>query len=121
MDTITITGLEVFGHHGVLPHERELGQRFVVDLVLECDLRAAAASDALDDTIDYGVLAGDVAEVAVGEPAALIETVAGRIADRCLADPRVDAVTVTVHKPGAPLPVLAQDVAVTLRRSRTDA
>lgn len=118
MDRIAITGIEVFGHHGVLPHERELGQRFVIDVVLEADLSAAASTDALDQTVDYGVLAGDVAEVAVAQPAALIETVAGRIADRCLAEPRVQAVEVTVHKPAAPVPVIVGDVAVTLRRTR---
>ena len=118
MDRIAITGLEVFGHHGVLPHEREHGQRFVVDVVVELDLGAAAASDALADTVDYGALAGDVAAIVGGEPCDLIEAVAGRVADRCLTDPRVVAAEVTVHKPGAPLPAPAHDVAVTLRRSR---
>jgi 7,8-dihydroneopterin aldolase/epimerase/oxygenase len=119
LDRIEIVGIEVFGRHGVLPHERELGQRFVVDVALDVDLGPAAASDALEDTIDYGVLAGDVAAVVGHEPAALLETVAGRVADRCLNDPRVDAVEVTVHKPAAPLPVIARDVAVTVRRRRS--
>ena len=119
MDRIQLTGIEAFGHHGVLAHERELGQRFVVDLVLEVDLAAAAASDRIDDTIDYGLLCGDVAVVIGGEPANLIETVAGRIADLALADDRVQGVEVTVHKPSAPVPTVVHDVAVTLRRSRT--
>lgn len=119
MDRISITGIEVFAHHGVLTHERELGQRFVVDVALDVDLAAAAASDGLDDTVDYGALAGAIAEVVGGEPAALLETVAGRVAERCLADPHVHNVEVTVHKPAAPLPVIAHDVAVTLRRGRS--
>lgn len=119
MDRIQLTGIEAFGHHGVLDHERELGQRFVVDLVLELDLAAAARSDRLEDTIDYGALSGDVAAIVAGEPAELIETVAGRIADRALDGPAVSAVEVTVHKPGAPVPTLVHDVAVTLRRERT--
>lgn len=118
MDRISITGLEVFGYHGVLSHEREHGQRFVVDVAVEVDLAAAAASDALADTVDYGSLAGDVAAIVGGEPCDLVETVAGRIAERCLADPRVAAAEVTVHKPSAPLPAPARDVAVTVRRSR---
>ena len=118
MDRITVTGLEAFGHHGVLPHEREYGQRFSVDLVLELDLAPAAASDDLHDTIDYGRLSGDVAAIVAGEPVDLIESLAGRIAARCLDDRRVEAVEVTVHKPSAPVPVVAREVAVTLRRTR---
>jgi len=118
MDHIQLMGLEAFAHHGALPHEREFGQRFVVDVVLGLDLSAAAASDHLADTVDYGRLAGDITAVVQGEPADLIETVAGRIADRCLEDPKVVEVEVTVHKPAAPLPVVAREVAVTLRRRR---
>jgi dihydroneopterin aldolase len=116
VDRITLTGIEVFGRHGVLAHEREYGQRFVVDAVLEVDLAAAAASDDLADTIDYGSLSGDIAAIVAGESFDLIERLAGAVADRCLADPRVHAVEVTVHKPAAPLPVVAEEVSVTLRR-----
>lgn len=116
MDLIKLTGIEVFGHHGVLPHERELGQRFLVDLELAVDLAPAAASDDLADTIDYGQLAAGVAAIVAGEPANLLEAVAGRIADRCMAHPRITGVEVTVRKPNAPLPVLVGEVAVTLRR-----
>ena len=118
MDRISLNGIEVFAHHGVLEHERQLGQRFVVDVDLELDLAPAASSDDLADTVDYGTLAGDIAEAAGDPPAALIETVAGRIAEVCLADVRVAAVEVCVRKPSAPLPVSAEGVAVTLRRER---
>ena len=119
MDHIAITGLEAFGHHGVLPHERTYGQRFVVDVELEVDLGPAARSDALADTVDYGTLSARIAEEVAGEPCDLIEHLAGRIAERCLDDPRVDGVRVTVHKPNAPLPVVAREVAVSLHRSRS--
>jgi 7,8-dihydroneopterin aldolase/epimerase/oxygenase len=119
VDRITLTGIEVFGYHGVLAHEREHGQRFVVDVVLELDLAPAAASDDLGDTVDYGALARRVSAIAGGEPADLLATVAGRIAEACLEPAAVAAVEVTVHKPAAPLPVVAREVAVTLRRQRT--
>jgi len=118
VDRITITGIEAFGHHGVLPHEREFGQRFTVDVSLGVDLSAAGASDDLADTVDYGRLSGDVAAIVTGPPADLIETVAERIATRCLEDERVQAVEVTVHKPAAPVPVVAAEVSVTIRRVR---
>jgi 7,8-dihydroneopterin aldolase/epimerase/oxygenase len=118
VDRIVLSGIETFGHHGVLPHERELGQRFVVDVALDLDLAPAAASDAIDDTVHYGDLAADVHAIVAGEPVDLIETLADRIAARCLDHQLVQAVEVTVHKPNAPLPVVAREVAVTVRRSR---
>ncbi len=118
MDRITVTGIEVFAHHGVLPHERELGQRFVIDLALDLDLAPAAASDDVADTVHYGELATAVSTLVTEHPVDLIETVAERVATRCLEDTRVRAAEVTVHKPCAPLPVVAAEVAVTVRRTR---
>lgn len=119
MDRISLRGIEVFAHHGVLAHERELGQAFTIDVDLDLDLASAAETDELTDTVDYGALAGAVARVAASGPYDLIESVAGRILDVCLQDPRVHAAEVTVHKPHAPLPVVAEEVAVTLRRTRS--
>lgn len=115
---ICVRGIRVWARHGVLPEEQRRGQPFLVDVTVELDLAAAAASDDLDDTVDYGRLASRVAEVAAGGPFRLLETVAGRVLDAVLADGRVRAAEVTVHKPRAPLDVPADDVAVTLRRAR---
>lgn len=118
-DRLTVRGLRARGRHGVLAAERSLGQEFVVDVELEVDLRAAAASDDLGETVDYGGLATDVVGIVEDDPVDLIETLAQRIADRCLEPERVSAVVVTVHKPQAPVPVPFDDVTVTIRRSRT--
>ena len=115
-DVIRLTGLTVRGFHGVLPSEREQGQDFVVDVALSVDTRAAAASDALDDTVDYGTLASRLAEVVAGEPVDLIETLASRLAAVCLQDRRVISAEVTVHKPSAPIPLAFTDVSVTVVR-----
>ena len=115
-DRIALTGLRVRGHHGVLPQERRDGQDFVVDAVLELDLRPAAASDDLAQTVHYGELAEALAAVVAGEPVDLIETLAQRLADVCLADVRVTRAQVTVHKPQAPVPLTFADVAVTVVR-----
>jgi dihydroneopterin aldolase len=98
--------------------ERSTGQPFVVDVELVLDLRPAAASDDVTDTVHYGELAERVLAVVQGEPVALVETLAQRVADVCLADPRVAETTVTVHKPEAPVPVAFDDVAVTIVRRR---
>jgi dihydroneopterin aldolase len=115
-DRIALTGLRVRGHHGVLAAERRDGQDFVVDAVLSLDTRAAASSDALQDTVDYGALAAQLADVVSGEPCDLLETLADRLAAVCLTYPQVFEVEVTVHKPQAPIAVAFQDVSVTVVR-----
>lgn len=120
-DEIVLTGLTVFGRHGVFEHERENGQEFVIDLRLHLDLADAAASDDVADTVHYGELAERVAAVVSGEPVDLIETLAQRIADVALDDLRVQRAEVTVHKPHAPIALTFADVAVTIRRTREDA
>jgi dihydroneopterin aldolase len=119
LDRISLRGISGHGHHGVFAFERERGQRFVVDVECWLDLRAAAATDALADTVDYGALAKAVVSDIESQPLNLIEALAGRIADTCLASPRVQTVQVTVHKPEAPINAEVADVAVTLTRSRT--
>jgi 7,8-dihydroneopterin aldolase/epimerase/oxygenase len=116
--TITLTGLRVRGHHGVYDFEREQGQDFLVDVVLEMDLAPAARSDDVADTVHYGELAERLVKIVAGEPVNLIETLADRLATACLADERVGVATVTVHKPGAPIPHEFTDVAVTVRKIR---
>ncbi|HET6213690.1 MAG TPA: dihydroneopterin aldolase [Micromonosporaceae bacterium] len=117
-DTVALTGLRARGRHGVYEAERATGQEFVVDVVLELDLAPAAASDDVRDTVHYGELADRLVAVVAGEPVNLIETLASRLAGVCLADRRVAAATVTVHKPHAPIAHEFSDVAVTLRRTR---
>ena len=117
-DRITLTGLTVRGNHGVFDFERRDGQDFVVDVELELDTAPAARSDDVADTADYGTLASALVEVVAGEPVNLIETLAQRLADACLGDGRVQAATVTVHKPQAPIQHQFADVAVRIRRSR---
>ncbi|GAA1200089.1 dihydroneopterin aldolase [Prauserella alba] len=117
-DRITLTGLRVFGRHGVFDHEKRDGQEFVVDITAWLDLTRAAASDELTETLHYGELAQLAAGIVGGEPCDLIEAVAGRIADEVMADERLSAVEVTVHKPTAPIPLTFADVAVTVRKQR---
>ncbi|MFF0722213.1 MULTISPECIES: dihydroneopterin aldolase [unclassified Micromonospora] len=118
-DRIALTGLRAHGRHGVYDFERARGQEFVVDVVLELDLGPAARSDDVADTVHYGELADGLVAVITGEPVDLIESLADRLIEVCLTDPRVSAATVTVHKPEAPIPHAFGDVAVTMRRTRT--
>ncbi|MEO5921818.1 MAG: dihydroneopterin aldolase [Pseudolysinimonas sp.] len=117
-DRIVLTGLRATGYHGVHEHERLNGQVFVIDVTVHLSLSEAAASDDLDDTVNYGELADGVVTAVESDPVDLIETVAERVANVALAFPRVDAVDVTVHKPDAPIMVPFDDVAVSITRSR---
>jgi 7,8-dihydroneopterin aldolase/epimerase/oxygenase len=100
-DALLLRGLRFFGRHGVLPAERILGQRFVVDMRVGVCLRAAGASDALIDTLSYVALhktARDVVER--GEPRNLVETLAADIAARVLREhTSVADIRVCVTKP----------------------
>ncbi|MGI6879056.1 dihydroneopterin aldolase [Microbacterium sp. gxy059] len=119
-DAIELTGLTAFGRHGVFGFERERGQDFRIDLRLLLDLAPAAASDDVADTVHYGELAERVVRIVEGDPVDLIETLAARIADAVLEDPRVDEVRVTVHKPHAPIAAPFDDVSVRITRSRSE-
>ncbi len=117
-DELAVTGIECWAHHGVFEHERRDGQLFVIDLTLGVDVRSAAASDDLRDTIDYGSLVGEVTAAVQAEPVDLIETLATRIAGVCLLDARVEWARVSVHKPDAPIEAAFEDVTLTITRSR---
>lgn len=117
-DRIAVRGIRAHAHHGVYAFERERGQLFAVDAVLEVDTSAAAAADDLRLTVNYAELAQQLRAVLDGEPVNLLETLAQRLADVCLANELVDAVEITVHKPEAELGVPFDDVTVTVRRER---
>lgn len=117
LDSITLTGISATGFHGVFPEERTDGQTFVADV--ELGLQLETTSDDLADTVNYAEIAEVVEAVLSGEPCNLIETVAGRIAAACLEhDERVETVTVTVHKPQAPVRQAFTDLSVTITRSK---
>ncbi|MGH8944727.1 MAG: dihydroneopterin aldolase [Acidimicrobiia bacterium] len=117
-DRIDLAGIEVYARHGVLDDEQNRAQLFLIDLTVFADLGPAGISDDLDDTIDYRDLADQVKETVGGESHKLIERVGRRVAEVVLANSRVTRVLVTVHKPGADLGAVLEDVSVTVDRSR---
>ncbi len=116
-DQIKVTGIKAVGYHGVLPHEAIEGQEFTVDLVVTLDLRAASLSDDFTQTINYADLAQIAHDNIVGERVQLIERLAGRIAEEIAsAYSQITSVSVTVHKPHAPVNVDFEDISVTITR-----
>lgn len=119
MDEIRIVDLEVFARHGVLPEETALGQKFLVGVVLHADLSAACASDALDDSVDYGAVCRLVDATMRATPHKLIERAAQAVADALMGEfPRVQRVEVEVKKPWAPIGLPLSYASVRISRER---
>lgn len=118
-DQIVLTGIHGFGYHGLFDQERKDGQDFFVDLTLSVDLTAASLSDAIDDTVNYAEITDLVVEEITNNPVNLIEKLAARIAERVLNQHlKVTSITVSVHKPQAPVAAQLKDIAVVVTRSR---
>ena len=112
-DHIVVQGIKGFGYHGVLPEEREKGQDFLVDLDVETDFTVAVASDDVETTVNYVTLAELAFQMITGDAFNLIETLADEIAKKIIELPQVVSVSVTVHKPYAPIEVPFTNVSVT--------
>ncbi|WP_375466223.1 dihydroneopterin aldolase [uncultured Methylobacterium sp.] len=118
-DRIRVQRIAIFAYHGVLPEEARLGQRFYVSLNCALDLRDAGLSDDVDRTVSYADLAAMVVEIATGRRFALIEALAEAIARAILARfDTVEAVTVQVEKPSAPVVAILDGVSVEITRTR---
>lgn len=118
-DRIFMRGLALHAYHGIMPHEAKVGQTFSLDLELDIDLTDAARSDKVKDTASYDQVADCAAKAFTGKRFKLIEAAAGAVADAVLAAyPRVNAITVTIHKPHAPIAATFSDVGITLVRRR---
>jgi 7,8-dihydroneopterin aldolase/epimerase/oxygenase len=118
-DAIFIKGLLIHARHGVLEHESEVGQRFVIDLELDIDLSDSSRTDRLSDTVSYSNVVTTATSAFKDTNYYLLERAAGAVADAILAAfPRIRAVKVTVHKPHAPIAAIFEDVGVVLTRTR---
>ena len=117
-DRILIRDLRARCVIGVFPEEREIRQEVVLNMALETDLRAAGASDALEDTVDYKSLKKRILTHVEGSSFRLIEALAESVARICLETPRVSGVEVTLDKPGALR--YARSVAVDISRHRKE-
>ncbi len=121
-DRIFLEGLIFYAYHGVHPEEKRLGQRFIVDISLSRDLRAAGQRDDLTQTTSYSEVYRLAREIVEGGPYDLIETVAERIAAAVLARyPEVWDIRVTVRKPEVPIKgSVLRAVGVEVFRTRDD-
>lgn len=119
MDRMLLQGMRFFGYHGVFPEENKLGQRYIVDLDLRLDLRAAAEQDDLKMTVNYAELHEKTKAIVEGPPFKLIEALAQAIASQLLVSYTIICeLTVRVTKPHPPFAIEFNGVVVELRRKR---
>jgi 7,8-dihydroneopterin aldolase/epimerase/oxygenase len=116
-DAIHVNGIRAFGHLGVLPEERTLGQWFNVDLVIHLDLSKAGASDRLTDTYDYSQSIQSIQELIQTSQVQLIESAAEKIAAIVLTAAIVKQVQVRLTKLTPPIPHFDGTIAVDITRS----
>ena len=118
MDIIKLTNIVFYAHHGYYEAERELGQRFELDIEVQCDLGAAAKNDDLESTIDYRKVYSIAKDAFENYKFKLLETVADRIAEQILESFTVEAVLIRVRKPHVPLRGFLDHIEIEIRRTK---
>jgi dihydroneopterin aldolase/2-amino-4-hydroxy-6-hydroxymethyldihydropteridine diphosphokinase len=112
--------MQFYGYHGALPEEQRIGQRFDVDVTLNCDLYQAGTTDQLEQTVNYAEVYMQVKEIVEGRAHKLIETVAEKIAETILLNfSKVESCHVKVIKPNPPIAGHYDSVSVEIERNRT--
>lgn len=117
-DYIRLQNMIFYGYHGVLTAEKEIGQRFALDLVLYADLHEAGVKDDLTRTVNYAEVYQCVKEVVEGQSFNLLEALAEAIADLILHKFSVERLVVNIRKPSAPVPGIFDFVEVSIERTR---
>ena len=117
-DKICLHGIDVYGYHGVLPAERELGQRFVIDVDLWADCSEAALTDDLSHALDYSKVHGVVIQAVQAQTYHLIEALAGELCRALLQGTSAGSVSVRVEKVQPPIAQFTGTAAVVMKRDR---
>lgn len=121
MDKIYLNELMFYGYHGVLPEETKLGQRFILDIVVELDTKKAGETDDLSYSVSYADIYTLCKEIVEGAPFQLLEAVAEVVAGKILgAFPLIQSCQVKVTKPDPPIPGHYRSVAVEIKRWRNE-
>ncbi len=118
MDVIRLKNITFYAHHGYYEAERELGQKFEVDIEVKCDLQPAGSQDDLKQTIDYRAIYHIAKDTFENYKFKLIETVAQRMAERILEQSGILNVLIRVRKPHVPLNGLLDYVEIEIFREK---
>ena len=118
MDKIILNGIQFHGYHGVAAAERQLGQKYEIDLELMIDLAAAGKTDDLAHTINYAEVVQRVIEIGTQGSFQLFEALAETIADAILAQFQIEEVRIAVKKLSPPIEPTLTYAGVEIRRKR---
>ena len=122
MGKIIIEEMEFYAFHGHYREEQIVGNRFLVDLEMEADLGAAAASDKLDDAVNYQVAYQLIQKEMRRKKSNLLENIARRILDALYAElDGIENITIRIRKMHPPMGGPIRSVGVTMSRSREEA
>lgn len=114
-----IERLALHARHGAKEAERSLGQRFFLDIVFTAEIGTALASDQLGDSVHYGDVIKAASKTFTARDFNLIEAAAAAVADDLLTRfPKIASISVTVHKPAAPVAAILDGISVTVERQR---
>jgi dihydroneopterin aldolase len=114
-----IERLALHARHGAKEAERSLGQRFFLDIVFTAEIGTALASDQLGDSVHYGDVIKAASKTFTARDFNLIEAAAAAVADDLLARfPKIASISVTVHKPAAPVAAILDGISVRVERQR---
>ncbi|MGH1537808.1 MAG: dihydroneopterin aldolase [Gammaproteobacteria bacterium] len=119
MDTIFLRDLEVNATIGIFEWEKRIKQKVRIDLEMATDIAKAAASDAIEDTLDYKAISKRIIQFVEDSSYELIETLIEKISEILLKEFNIPWVRLTISKPGAVRG--SRDVGITIERGqRTD-
>lgn len=119
MDKIFIKGLKAEAIIGIYDWEKNTRQTITVDLEMQTDIRKAAASDDIDDTLNYKSISKRLVSFIEESRFELVEALSEKLAEIVLDEFGVDSLKLTLHKPGALSD--AEDVGIIISRSRKNA
>jgi len=119
MDKIILKNLVFYAYHGVLSEENKLGQKFILDVTLLCDIKKAGFLDDVNYTINYAEVYSIIKDIVETNKFNLIETIAETCAQEILSSfIRVDEVIIKVKKPQAPIEGIYDYFAIEIRRKK---
>lgn len=117
MEQILVQGLQVFGYHGVYEQEKEEGQTFLVNCVMDTSFASAIHSDDVGETVDYGTVCLFIKKYFEGKAYDLLEKVADELATSIMyAFPGIEKIQIQITKPNAPIPMEFKSVGVRVEK-----
>ncbi len=117
MEQILVQGLQVFGYHGVYEQEKEEGQTFLVNCVMDTSFASAIHSDDVGETVDYGTACLFIKKYFEEKAYDLLEKVADELATSIMyAFPGIEKIQIQITKPNAPIPMEFESVGVRVEK-----